>query len=150
MGQLSADLLQTVIQSADHEEHWLHCKSNVPIADVTAYTLGLVAVELAYALALARCVRWWYALGMKIHLFQSLREPDVFGFTGDETGANLPAELGPWAVSGSGGPLETGPGDRLIRHGQCGPIFVAIQRDGFYVARSETLSRDTGVPWIGT
>jgi hypothetical protein len=87
---------------------------------------------------------------MKIHLFRSLKEPDVFGFTGDETGANLPAGFGPWTPAEAGGALETRPADRSIRYGQTGPIFVAIQRDGFYVARSETLSRDSGVPWVVT
>lgn len=86
---------------------------------------------------------------MKIHLFRSLKEPDVFGFTGDAAGVNLPAELGPWTAAGAGGPLGTGPGDRIISYGHSGPIFVAIQRDGFYVARSETLSRDVGIPWVG-
>jgi hypothetical protein len=76
-------------------------------------------------------------LNMKIHLFKSAREPDVFGFTGDETGNNLPVELGPWTRSGGGAPIETGPGtDALAGIGSSGPMMEAIEKDGFYVARS--------------
>jgi hypothetical protein len=34
--------------------------------------------------------------GMRITLFRSTKEPDVFGFTADPTGGNLPDEFGPW------------------------------------------------------
>lgn len=63
----------------------------------------------------------------------------MFGFTPDGAGANLPAEFAPWIRSGEGSPLETGAADRLARHGQPGPISAAIQRDGFYVVRSEPI-----------
>jgi hypothetical protein len=32
-------------------------------------------------------------VGWAISLFRSIKEPDVFGFTADPTGANLPAEF---------------------------------------------------------
>jgi hypothetical protein len=86
---------------------------------------------------------------MKLHIFQSGRELDVFGFTADETGSNLPAALAPWIKSREDTSLDTGLGNTMMRDGQSGPIFAAMQKDGFYVARSETLSRDTGIPWVG-
>lgn len=86
---------------------------------------------------------------MKLHIFQSSREPDVFGFTADEAGNNLPSEFSPWLEPGNGGETETSLGSSMMRDGSSGPIFTAIQRDGFYVARSETLSRATGIPWVG-
>jgi len=39
---------------------------------------------------------------MTISLFRSTKEPDVFGFTVDPTGSNLPAQLGPWQSAGDG------------------------------------------------
>jgi hypothetical protein len=39
---------------------------------------------------------------MTITLFRSTKEPDVFGFTVDPTGSNLPAQLGPWQSAGAG------------------------------------------------
>jgi hypothetical protein len=85
---------------------------------------------------------------MQIHIFQSLKAPDVFGFTGDEAGGNLPADLGPWTRSGN--VIETGLGG--LASGGVGSselVFAAIEKDGFYVARSETISRNNGIPWVG-
>jgi hypothetical protein len=85
---------------------------------------------------------------MQIHIFKSLKAPDVFGFTGDETGKNLPRDLGPWTRSGNA--LETGPsGTASGGIGSSELVFAAIEKDGFYVARSETISRNTGIPWVG-
>jgi hypothetical protein len=39
---------------------------------------------------------------MTISLFRSTKEPDVFGFTVDPTGSNLPAQFGPWQSAGDG------------------------------------------------
>jgi hypothetical protein len=33
---------------------------------------------------------------MRIDVYVSQQDPDVLGFTSDETGANLPDEPGPW------------------------------------------------------
>jgi hypothetical protein len=85
---------------------------------------------------------------MQIHIFQSLKERDVFGFTADGTGGNLPSDLGPWTRSGNA--IETGLG--RLASGAVGSselVFTAIEKDGFYVARSETISRSTGIPWVG-
>ena len=78
-----------------------------------------------------------------MHVFQSIKQPDVLGFTGDQFGAKLPAELGPWVPSASD-PLEDG-----APVGATKRVMAAVARDGFYVVRSEVLSRDTGIPWVG-
>ena len=69
------------------------------------------------------------------------RQPDVFGFTADETGSNLPTEFAPWEYSDDAGALTTGVGASE-------PLKTAIDRDGYYIASSETLSRNTGIPWV--
>jgi hypothetical protein len=38
-------------------------------------------------------------MGMKLTLFRSTKEPDIFGFTSDPTG-NLPGQFGPWLKAG--------------------------------------------------
>jgi hypothetical protein len=86
---------------------------------------------------------------MKIHLFQSTRELDVFDFTSDKRGANLPADLAPWTRSGEGCAVETGPDIAVLAGGgSSDPVVSAIEHGGFYVARSETISRRTGIPWV--
>jgi hypothetical protein len=90
-----------------------------------------------------------YARHMKMHLFQSTRELDVFGFTSDETGDNLPADLAPWTRSGEGCAVGTGPDIvTLVDGGSSDPVVFALEHGGFYVARSETISRRTGIPWV--
>jgi hypothetical protein len=42
---------------------------------------------------------------MTLHIFQSPKTPEVFGFTVDDTGANLPIEGGPWEKAGNAIPL---------------------------------------------
>jgi hypothetical protein len=44
---------------------------------------------------------------MTLHTFQSRKTPSMFAFTIDETGANLPAEGGPWEKAGNAIPLGT-------------------------------------------
>ncbi|HEY0183127.1 MAG TPA: hypothetical protein VGC09_10000 [Rhodopila sp.] len=78
---------------------------------------------------------------MEIYIFSSSRAPDVLGFTADGTGANLPAEFAPWSRQADAG--EAGAGI-----GSSEPVKAAIDRDGFYVATSETISRSTGIPWV--
>ena len=69
---------------------------------------------------------------MKISLFRSSKEPDVFGFTADPTGGNLPDELGPWHVAGSGTAAQAYAGSRLDRLASFDPVVKAVERDGFY------------------
>jgi hypothetical protein len=73
----------------------------------------------------------------------------VFGFTSDETGANLPADLGPWIRSTEGCTVETGPDIvTLSGGGSSDPVVSAIENGGFYVARSETITHRAGIPWV--
>jgi hypothetical protein len=44
---------------------------------------------------------------MTLHIFQSISVPELYGFTSDAAGANLPAANGPWAVAGDALPLGT-------------------------------------------
>jgi hypothetical protein len=85
---------------------------------------------------------------MKIHIFRSHREPDVYGFTLERSGINLPIELAPWTRPDEAGAIDAR-SDTLIGIGSCSPVMAAIDRDGFYVARSEIIARHTGLPWMG-
>jgi hypothetical protein len=62
---------------------------------------------------------------MRIYVYASQLDPRIVGFTRDETGANLPSDLGPWDredVPGITVMTETGD-----------PISDAVERDGFHV-----------------
>jgi hypothetical protein len=63
---------------------------------------------------------------MRIYVFASDTHPSVVGFTSDETGANLPAALGPWCE-------EADPGIVVIDT-EDNPIAQAVRRDGFFVS----------------
>jgi len=47
----------------------------------------------------------WRTATMKPHIFQSQKTPELFGFTVDVTGENLPSEAGPWQRAGATIPL---------------------------------------------
>lgn len=68
---------------------------------------------------------------MELTIFQSVKEPDVFGFTADPTGGNLPPEIAPWRRAGTGTAAQTYAGSGLSD-----PVVKAVERDGFYLARS--------------
>jgi len=43
-----------------------------------------------------------------LHIFQSAKMPELYGFTVDATGANLPVQDGPWEIAGNNAlPLGT-------------------------------------------
>jgi hypothetical protein len=88
-----------------------------------------------------------YAPGMRLYVFRSGRESDVFGYTADPSGVNLPGALGPWMRSGQS-PLDIEPEAHAARLGVSEPVVAAVERDGFYIARSETIERMTGVPSV--
>jgi hypothetical protein len=73
-----------------------------------------------------------------MHIFISSQHPDVFGFTLDKTGANLPTELAPWKPSQ--GALEVASNMRLCSIITANPVIAAVKKDGFYLARSEMVS----------
>ena len=73
---------------------------------------------------------------MKLTVFRSTREPDLFGFTADPTGSNLPEALVPWRKVGEGTAAQTCAGDSLGGIAASDPVIKAVERDGFYLARS--------------
>ncbi len=73
---------------------------------------------------------------MEISLFRSAKEPEVFGFTPDPTGSNLPDEFGPWERAGRGTAAQTYAGDSLDGLASSDPVIKAVERDGYYLARS--------------
>jgi hypothetical protein len=73
---------------------------------------------------------------MTISLFRSMQEPDVFAFTDDPTGGNLPTELGPWQSAGAGTAATSYAGASLDGLAMSDPVMRAVERDGFYLARS--------------
>jgi hypothetical protein len=73
---------------------------------------------------------------MAISLFRSTKEPDLFGFTADPTGANLPAEFAPWQKSGVETAAQAYAGSSLEGLAASDPVVKAVERDGFYLARS--------------
>lgn len=61
-------------------------------------------------------------------MFQSGATQNVFGFTRDENGGNLPAEFSPWRRTGSQTlPAGTSPRD---------PLVQALTSRGYYIARA--------------
>ena len=73
---------------------------------------------------------------MRLALFRSNVEPNVFGFTADPTGCNLPEEFGPWQKAAEGTSAETYAGNSLEGLALSDPVIRAIEHDGFYLARS--------------
>jgi hypothetical protein len=62
---------------------------------------------------------------MRIYVFVSDKDPDILGFTLDQTGGNLPDALGPWHEDTMPGVVVTDRDDD--------PISEAVRRDGFSV-----------------
>jgi hypothetical protein len=65
---------------------------------------------------------------MPIYLFWSESDREVFGFTFESDGGNLPTDLAPWSKNGEG---EALPDENLASNS----VVRAVQRDGFYLAR---------------
>lgn len=78
---------------------------------------------------------------MGIYLFWSMSNVEVFGFTSDAEGTNLPDDLAPWVKNGEGLALYLG---QKVDDIVASPITKAIQRDGFYLARCGHMQRRTG------
>ena len=73
-----------------------------------------------------------------INLFQSAVAPDVFGFTRDATGQNLPAKFAPWQKSGEGGSLYLGIGELSAELGAVDPVIRAVQTLGFCLVGTQS------------
>jgi hypothetical protein len=70
---------------------------------------------------------------MLLHLFTSGADPEVFAFTADPTGTNLPTELKPWQKSGSA--LNVRSGEAIGPAGSSAAIIDGVRTDGYYLAR---------------
>jgi hypothetical protein len=75
---------------------------------------------------------------MMINLFQSAVDPEVFGFTQDTTGQNLPAKFAPWRKSSQGGSLYLGIGESSAQLGSDDPVIRAVQSQGFYLVGTQS------------
>jgi hypothetical protein len=73
---------------------------------------------------------------MAISLFRSTKAPDVFGFTSDPTGSNLPDEFGPWRSAGTATAAQAYASNSLEGLALSDPVLKAVERDGYYLARS--------------
>jgi hypothetical protein len=80
-----------------------------------------------------------------INLFQSDLDPEVFGFTQDATGRNLPGKFAPWRKSSQGASLYLGAGETSAQLGSGDPVIRAVQTQGFYLVG--TRSRRTMDRW---
>jgi hypothetical protein len=79
----------------------------------------------------------WYVDHMTtISLFRSATEPDVFGFTNDPAGANLPSELGPWNKAGSAATAQIRAACSVEGLASSDPVIEGVEREGFYLAAS--------------
>jgi hypothetical protein len=70
---------------------------------------------------------------MHVFTFRSRTYPGITGFTTRRTGANLPAELGPWALVGQGAMHIGDPVPGVYRGADT--VLAGIGGDGFYIAR---------------
>jgi hypothetical protein len=77
---------------------------------------------------------------MEIYLFWSEWDAEVFGFTSDPKGENLPADLAPWSRNGGGQAIYSRPDENQAPN----TVVEAIRRDGFYLARN--FSRSASSP----
>jgi hypothetical protein len=75
---------------------------------------------------------------MMINLFQSAVDPEVFGFTQDATGENLPAKFAPWRKSSQGGSLYLGIGESSAQLGSVDPVIRAVETQGFYLVEAQS------------
>lgn len=69
---------------------------------------------------------------MRIYVYVSVRDADILGFTSDETGGNLPEQLGPWDREDDLlGVVVIGTEDDQIAK--------AIRADGFHIVTDRTV-----------
>jgi hypothetical protein len=72
---------------------------------------------------------------MTLHVFQSSKMPELFGFTIDASGANLPAEGGPWEGTGDDLPLGT-------TMASTSPLIAQqIEQYGFALVKGHTIGK---------
>ena len=69
---------------------------------------------------------------MMLHIFQSAKMPEIYGFTVDATGTNLPVEDGPWEIAGNAIPLGT------TMASTSPEIAQQIERNGYALVKGST------------
>ena len=73
---------------------------------------------------------------MKVSVFQSGADPEVFGFTSDTDGKKLPADLQPWHKLSDN--VQTRPANPVTGLPSSEHIADGVSRDGCYVSRSRS------------
>jgi hypothetical protein len=68
---------------------------------------------------------------MKVYMFHSGKNHEMYGFTPDKNGANLPADLAPWTKHSE---LDVNLGEPPRTGVPTEDILDGIKRDGFLVA----------------
>jgi hypothetical protein len=69
---------------------------------------------------------------MLVYSFQSGQDSEVYGFTLDSSGSNLPALYAPWHAHGT---HDINPNDGPRIGVSSSDILGGIQRDGYYLVR---------------
>jgi hypothetical protein len=72
---------------------------------------------------------------MSLHIFRSTQTPALYGFTVDPSGANLPADNGPWERAGNAIPLGTTMASTSPQ------IAEQIERRGYALVKGHTVSQ---------
>ena len=68
---------------------------------------------------------------MKVYVFRSSKDPEVYGFTSDQTGENLPAELEPWQAQGGGAAMPIGnTADNEL-------LLQTVESEGYYIVHTD-------------
>ena len=71
---------------------------------------------------------------MTLHIFQSAKTRELYGFTVDAAGTNLPTEDGPWGIAGNAIPLGT-------TMASTSPEFAQqIERNGYALVKGHAVS----------
>jgi hypothetical protein len=85
---------------------------------------------------------------MKLYIFRSGSDPNLFGFAADEDGLHLPAHLAPWSRTDDDPvepPLVHG---RFVNTASFVPILAAVIDRGSYVTRDDILTQMIGCSMI--
>jgi hypothetical protein len=81
---------------------------------------------------------------MDVHIFKSQSEGDLYGFTPEPSGDNLPADRGPWAPWSDRGSIQIFEDHPRPRIGiNEADILAAIKSQGFYLINARIEARQT-------
>jgi hypothetical protein len=71
---------------------------------------------------------------MALHVFQSAKKPQLYGFSANPTGLNLPSKDGPWESAGDAIPLS------VIMASASPEISQQVERNGFALVEGHSTS----------